>query len=153
MNDAFWIKLLMKHADVIAKWANEEFELQNQVCDDGFKIGDDPINYLPKELQCILVDRSAFRLACRKGLIDRKRGVWISRFANKSVFSYFTGCCFSGDYVEDDVVKKGAHSYPASDLEKLFCTSNLRDSRKNMLDKQISKRCKSIDYLFVKTPK
>lgn len=149
MNDAFWIELLQEHIHEIAQWANEKLMLSQKEAEDDNSIDGDPVGMLPYELRCKLKDKRAFRRACRKGLIVCKNGVWTSRFENKSVLSYFFGRCICNDYVKHGVFEKGDSSFPACELERLFNVNNLRDSRKFLLNKKISRRHKSIDFLFV----
>lgn len=149
MNDAFWIELLQEHIHEITQWANEKLAHAEKgtVDDDG--VDGDYVRKLPEGLRCKLKDKRAFRRACRKGLIVCKNGVWKSNFENKSVLSYFFGRCICNDYVKHGVFEKGDSSFPACELEKLFNVNNLRDSRKFLLNKKISRRCKNIDFLFV----
>ena len=149
MNDAFWIELLQEHIHEITQWANEKLgHAEKGTVDDNSTDGD-PVGKLPDGLRRKLKDKRAFRRACRKGLIVYKNGVWVSNFENKSVLSNFFGRCFSCDYVEYGVFMKGIFSFPACELERLFGVKNLRDSRKFLLNKKISRRCKNIDNLFV----
>lgn len=153
MNDKLLIDLLKRHAPEILglishELAQSELAQSAREAVDARMVGDDPVKHLPKELQCKLQNKRAFRRAWRKGLIDYRQCVWVSRFENKSVFSMFIGRCFSGDYVKNDVFMKGDFSFPARELERLFNMTNLRDSRKFLLNKKISRRCKCIDYLF-----
>lgn len=146
MNDAFWIELLQEHIHEITQWANEK--LGQMAVDEQAEVADDPLEHLPRKLRRKLKNPKAFRKACRQGLLEFRCGIWVSHFENNSQFSYFSARCFSDDKVADRFMTKGDFSFPASELESLFRVKNLRDSRKKLHKKRISKKYQYIDILF-----
>jgi len=147
MSEEFWHELLEEHFPEIMKWAEEKWMSMKPEEVEEFLHGD-PIKRLPKKLKDNLKDRRAFKEAYRNGLISYERGKWYSHFENASHFSYFCARCFCDDYLERGVLRKGGSNFPASPLQKTFRVGNMKDSRKKLLETQISDKYQYIDTLF-----
>lgn len=146
LDSDFMFDLFKEHIPEITQWVNEKLGLMS--ADEKSELINDPLDYLPKSLRRKLKNSKAFRKAYRQGLLEFSRGIWVSHFENDSQFSYFCARCFSNDMVVDRVMTKGDFPFPASELERLFRVKNLRDSRKKLQKKRISKKYQYIDILF-----
>jgi len=106
------------------------------------------VRKLPGALRKKLRNSDVFIRACEENLIVCEDGKWTSYFENKSVLSYFCGCCFCGDKAVGTKLFKGKHRMPISKLEALFGVDNLREGRKKYYERNISESCEDIDFLF-----
>lgn len=113
------------------------------------------INLLPRELQDCLDDMNekVFCLAFARGFIYLRDGMVKTRFQSTKLLSYFCGRCFAHDSSERVfkryVWRKGNRPFPASELERFFNVTNLRETRKNDMDVKIPKGFEDVDNLFV----
>lgn len=113
----------------------------------------DPLSYLPEELKCKLIHRAAFRRAFTEGFLAIEEGKIVSRFRTPAALTYFLGRCFSNDKTIRQcslrVWTKGDREFPATALNRLFGTTDLKEIRKNHLKNKIFAWSKEIDNLFV----
>lgn len=117
------------------------------------KDADDPVVLLPRELKRKLIHRAAFRRAFTEGFLAIEEGEIVSRFRTPAALTYFLGRCFSNDKTIRQcslrVWTKGDREFPATALNRLFGTTDLKEIRKNHLKNKIFAWSKEIDNLFV----
>jgi len=115
--------------------------------------GDDPVVLLPIGLQHKLIHRAAFRRAFEQGMLCVENGAIVSQLGSLKALTYLLGRLYSNDrsrkVANRRVWVKGDRAFPATELNALFSTRNLRGVRNFHLNNEIPQWFETIDNLFV----